>query len=132
MIDIGGRSSRYDNWKVQDFKPAIYLKQYLDSILLEAGYTYDSTFLNTTLFKSLIVPYASGKILLDNAAILCKEFNVERTSNQTVQCQSITNPANLGDSILVFDNSTTGDYFNTCETNTTQQLEFIRLALITK
>jgi hypothetical protein len=27
MIDIGGRS-RYDNWKVQDFKPAIYLKQY--------------------------------------------------------------------------------------------------------
>jgi hypothetical protein len=114
MIDIGGRS-RYDNWKVQDFKPAIYLKQYLDTILTEAGYTYDSTFLNTTLFKSLIVPYASGKILLDNAAILCKEFNVERTSNQTVQCQSITNPGNLGDSILVFDNSTTGDYFNTCE-----------------
>lgn len=104
MIDIGGRS-RYDNWKVQDFKPAIYLKQYLDSILSEAGYTYDSTFLNTTLFKSLIVPYASGKILLDNAAILCKEFNVERTTNQTVQCQSITNPGNLGYSILVFDNN---------------------------
>jgi hypothetical protein len=116
MIDIGGRS-RYDNWKVQDFKPAIYLKQYLDSILLEAGYTYDSTFLNTTLFKSLIVPYASGKILLDNAAILCKEFNVERTSNQTVQCQSITNPGNLGDSILVFNNATTGGYFNTCDTS---------------
>jgi hypothetical protein len=114
MIDIGGRS-RYDNWKVQDFKPAIYLKQYLDSILSEAGYTYDSTFLNTTLFKSLIVPYASGKILLDNAAILCKEFNVERTSNQTVQCQSITNPANLGDSKLIFNNATTGGYFNTCE-----------------
>jgi hypothetical protein len=115
MIDIGGRS-RYDNWKVQDFKPAIYLKQYLDTILTEAGYTYDSTFFETTLFKSLIVPYASGKILLDNAAILCKEFNVERTSNQTVQCQSITNPGNLGDSILVFNNATTGGYFNTCDT----------------
>ena len=115
MIDIGGRS-RYDNWKVQDFKPAIYLKQYLDSILSEAGYTYDSTFLNTTLFKSLIVPYASGKILLDNAAILCKEFNVERTTNQSVQCQSITNPANLGDSVLIFDDDSTGDYFNTCDT----------------
>jgi hypothetical protein len=115
MIDIGGRS-RYDNWKVQDFKPAIYLKQYLDSILSEAGYTYDSTFLNTTLFKSLIVPYASGKILLDNAAILCKEFNVERTSNQTVQCQSITNPSNLVNSKLIFNNATTGGYFNTCDT----------------
>jgi len=114
MIDLGGRS-RYDNWKVQDFKPAIYLKQYLDAILSEAGYTYDSTFLNTTLFKSLIVPYASGKILLDNAAILCKEFNAERkTTNQTIQCQNITNYSNSENGILLFNNATTGDYFNTC------------------
>jgi hypothetical protein len=54
--------------------------------------------------------------LLDNAAILCKEFNVERTSNQTVQCQSIANIANLEDSILIFDNASTGGYFNTCDT----------------
>ena len=101
MIDIGGRS-RYDVWRVQDFKPAIYLKQYLDAILSEAGYTYDSTFLNTTLFKSLIIPYGSGKILLDNAAILCKEFSAERTTNQTVQCQSIANIANLANSKLIF------------------------------
>jgi hypothetical protein len=113
MIDIGGRS-RYDNWKVQDFKPAIYLKQYLDAILSEAGYTYDSTFFETTLFKSLIVPYGSGKILLDNAAILCKEFNVERTTNQTIQCQNITNYSNSENGILLFNNATTGDYFNTC------------------
>jgi hypothetical protein len=115
MIDIGGRS-RYDNWRVQDFKPAIYLKQYLDAILSEAGYTYDSTFFDTTLFKSLIIPYGSGKILLDNAAILCKEFNAERTTNQTVQCQSIANIANLEDSKLIFDNASTGGYFNTCDT----------------
>jgi hypothetical protein len=115
MIDIGGRS-RYDNWRVQDFKPAIYLKQYLDAILSEAGYTYESTFFDTTLFKSLIIPYGSGKILLDNAAILCKEFNAERTTNQTVQCQSIANIANLEDSKLIFDNASTGGYFNTCDT----------------
>jgi hypothetical protein len=115
MIDIGGRS-RYDNWKVQDFKPAIYLKQYLDAILSEAGYTYESTFFDTTLFKSLIIPYGSGKILLDNAAILCKEFNAERTTNQTVQCQSYTYAANLANSILIFDNASTGGYFNTCDT----------------
>jgi hypothetical protein len=102
MIDIGGRS-RYDNWKVQDFKPAIYLKQYIDAILSEAGYTYDSTFFDTTLFKSLIVPYGSGKILLDNAAILCKEFSAECITSDLVQCQSIVYPANLANSILVFD-----------------------------
>jgi hypothetical protein len=115
MIDIGGRS-RFDVWRVQDFKPAIYLKQYLDAILSEAGYTYESTFFDTTLFKSLIIPYGSGKILLDNDAILCKEFNAERTTNQTVQCQSIANIANLEDSKLIFDNASTGGYFNTCDT----------------
>jgi len=102
MIDIGGRS-RYTIWKTQEFKPAIYLKQYLDAILSEAGYTYDSTFLNTTLFKSLIVPYGSGKILLDNTAILCKEFSAECITSDLVQCQSISDPANLANSILVFD-----------------------------
>jgi hypothetical protein len=102
MIDIGGRS-RYTLWKTQEFKPAIYLKQYLDAIIEEAGYTYDSTFLNTTLFKSLIIPYGSGKILLDNAAILCKEFSAECITSDLVQCQSISDPANLADSILVFD-----------------------------
>ena len=111
MIDIGGRS-RYNNWKVQDFKPAIYLKQYIDTILSEAGYTYDSTFFDTTLFKSLIVPYGSGKILLDNAAILCKEFNAECVTNDLVQCQSIANLSNLADSILVFNKTDTyEDYY---------------------
>ena len=111
MIDIGGRS-RYNNWKVQDFKPAIYLKQYIDSILSEAGYTYDSTFFNTTLFKSLIVPYGSGKILLDNAAILCKEFNAECVTNDLVQCQSYTYAANLANSILIFNKTDTyEDYY---------------------
>ena len=111
MVDIGGRS-RYDNWKVQEFKPAIYLKQYLDSILSEAGYTYDSTFLNTTLFKSLIVPYGSGKILLDNAAILCKEFSAECITSDIVQCQTINDPANLANSILIFNKTDTyQDYY---------------------
>jgi len=101
MIDIGGRS-RYDIWTTKDFKPSIYLKQYIDTILTEAEYTYDSTFLNSDLFKRLIIPYGSGQILLDNSAILCREFNVKRTSNQIVDCQSFSNPANSINSLLVF------------------------------
>ena len=34
MIDIGGRSN-YTVWGTQDFKPSIYLKQYIDTILSE-------------------------------------------------------------------------------------------------
>ncbi len=113
MIDLGGRSF-YGNWSVGDFKPAIYLKQYIDAILSEAGYTYDSTFLNSDLFKRLIIPFGSGKILRDNADILCKEFFAGRTSTQTIQCVNPSAPANLAASIMIFNDDATGDYYDTC------------------
>ena len=52
MIDMGGRTN-YDQWFAQDFKPAIYVKQYIDSMLSEAGFTYESTFFNSDLFNRL-------------------------------------------------------------------------------
>ena len=110
MIDIGGRTT-YDFWNVTDFKPSIYVKQYIDTILTEAGYTYDSTFLNSDLFKRLIIPYGSGKILRDNASILCKEFNVKRTSNLIVDCQDFSDVSNSENSLLVFnDDSSLAGY----------------------
>lgn len=105
MIDLGGRTS-YDTWEVADFKPAIYLKTYIDKILSDAGYTYDSTFFNSELYKRLIIPYQSGKILLSNADILCKEFNLERIENQTVNCQGMHNLSNSYNSILSFSTKT--------------------------
>ena len=110
MIDIGGRSN-YTVWGTQDFKPSIYLKQYIDTILSEAGYTYDSTFLNSDLFKRLIIPYGSGQILLDNSAILCREFNVNKTSSQTVDCQDFSDLSNSDNSRLIFnDDSSLASY----------------------
>ena len=110
MIDIGGRTN-YNQWFIEDFKPSIYLKQYIDSILSEAGFTYESTFFNSDLFKRLIIPYGSGQILLDNSAILCKEFNVQRTSNQSVPCQNFNDVGNSVNSLLIFnDDSSLATY----------------------
>ena len=103
MIDMGGRTN-YDQWFAQDFKPAIYVKQYIDSMLSEAGFTYESTFFNSDLFKRLIIPFGSGQILLDNSAIKCREFNVERTSNQLVPCQNFNDVSNSVNSKLILNN----------------------------
>jgi len=103
MIDMGGRTN-YDQWLPQDFKPAIYVKQYIDSMLSEAGFTYESTFFNSDLFKRLIIPFGSGQILLDNSAIKCREFNVKRTSNQLVPCQNFNDVSNSVNSKLILNN----------------------------
>mgnify|MGYP003671666936 FL=1 len=100
MIDFG--RTRFDQWEVDDFKPSIYLKQYIDSIIYEAGFTYESTFFDTTLFKSLIVPYGSGHIPLDNAAILCREFVLQSAGGQTVDCVDFSSFQEVESSTLIF------------------------------
>ena len=110
MIDYGGKTS-YNGWSVQEFKPAIYLKQYTDKIFSDAGYTYQSTFFDSDLYKRLIIPYGSGQILLDSSAILCREFNLQRTSEQVVPCQDISDITNTANSILAFnDDSSLAGY----------------------
>jgi len=43
------------------FTPSVYVKHLIDLIFKESGYTYESTFFNTTFFKSLVVPYSLDK-----------------------------------------------------------------------
>jgi len=89
MIDYGGRTS-YSAWTVEDFKPAIFVKEYMTRIFSEQGYTISSAFFNTTLFKSLIVPYAADQIPLDNDGLKAKQFYVTReTTDQTVGIDGI-------------------------------------------
>lgn len=61
MIDYGNIDDKMRNtWDTKDFYPAIYVKEYIDRIFAQAGYTYTSAFFNTNRFKSLIIPYNKG------------------------------------------------------------------------
>ena len=57
LIDYGQVSynDKHD-WDFKAFKPALYVKQYMDKIITGSGYTYTSTFFTTNLFKRLIIP----------------------------------------------------------------------------
>lgn len=62
MIDKTNRYARTVNytdggsWHIDDFSPALFVKEIWDKIFQKAGYTYTSTFLNSTFFKRLIYP----------------------------------------------------------------------------
>jgi len=62
------------NWKLKDFKPAIYAKTIFDRILKSQGYTYTSRFLNGKTFRKLILPYCGE----ENIAI--SQDTVEKSS----------------------------------------------------
>lgn len=47
-------------WQVEDFRPATFVKEYVDRMFSAADFEYDSTFFNSQYFRSLIIPF-SGK-----------------------------------------------------------------------
>ena len=56
LVDYGDYSTNKIDFNVMTFRPAMFVKQYLDKIFLDSGYTYSSTFTNTDFFKKLVIP----------------------------------------------------------------------------
>ena len=63
-------------WKMG---PSIYVKKMVDLIFAQVGYRYSSTFLNSTLFNKLVIPYSAGVI---PAIVSGSDFFVANTSGQ--------------------------------------------------
>ena len=56
LIDYGNVSTNKIDYKFTAFRPALFVKDYIDKMFVDAGYTYESEFFETNLFKSLIIP----------------------------------------------------------------------------
>jgi hypothetical protein len=62
-----------DDYEIGTFRPALYVKEYIDKMFTAAGYSYTSTFFNTSYFKSLIIPYNVKELSkLDTRQLRCE------------------------------------------------------------
>jgi hypothetical protein len=64
-IDYGLYSTNKHDWDYGTFRPALFVKQYLEKIFAAAGYTYDITWSNgfeVDRFKTLIIPFNKKKL----------------------------------------------------------------------
>jgi hypothetical protein len=68
-------NGKYD---VEDWYPAFYVKEYIDKIFEQAGYSYNSQFLNSDYFRSLIIPFTKDKIYLTDEQLKQRMFYVNR------------------------------------------------------
>ena len=59
MINFGN-DTNINVYNVNEMFPAVYAKEYIDRMFADAGYTYTSTFFNSSLFRHLIIPF-NGK-----------------------------------------------------------------------
>jgi hypothetical protein len=72
MIDYGNNDLH--RWFVNQFFPAVYVKEYIDRIFKFCNFTYTSNFFGTAFFKRLIIP-CNDAMIYTFAEVLDREFN---------------------------------------------------------
>ena len=77
LIDYGTyRETNNRDYNVMTFRPALFVKEYLEKILANSGYSYEFPLLNTEAFKRLIIPH--------NQKTLSKVSNVQLEASPDV------------------------------------------------
>lgn len=72
LIDYGNSSTNKHDYKYGTFRPALFVKEYLQKIIQDAGYTYESKFFKTDFFKKLIIPHNQITLFKKSATIYVK------------------------------------------------------------
>jgi len=111
LIDYGYSTNQVD-FKVTDLKPALYAKTVVDKIFSTHGYTYDSTFFDSTFFKSLIVPFTRQRLEMDSSEIEAKLFQAGNSAKQEIEFASAATPTSALRETIEFDDDSTGGNFD--------------------
>jgi hypothetical protein len=80
MINYGNSDGL--NWKVEDFYPAIYVRQYWDKIFQYVGCSYSGSFCSASPFTNLVVPFTGESFKLSQTQVDDRKFSAT-TSAQT-------------------------------------------------
>lgn len=99
LIDYGKVSyANKRDWDVRAFRPAVYVREIVDQIVTNAGYTWEGDFLNTQLFKRLIIPN-NGKDLVKTSSTPLSA-SVSSTKTVLTSAGTATNLLNYDTAVL--------------------------------
>lgn len=117
LIDYGFTSDLI-NYKLINLYPALSVREYMVKIFEQAGYTWDSTFLDSAFFKRLYIPFSSPFMRMDSAQILARRFRASRASSDLTY-NVTTGLSGASDYKVVFNNdSTSPNYDSSSQFNT--------------
>ncbi len=114
LIDYGKASTDKHDYKYTTFRPALFVKEYMDKIIKGSNYTYDCAFFDTNFFKRLIVP--NNRNALEKNEELSIIGNIDNFFN--------INNLNVIDTYLPIDYSTLTGF------TTVNDIDFVNTSLI--
>jgi hypothetical protein len=104
LIDYGTYSSGKKDWDFRTFRPALYVKEYIDKIFEAADFRYDCDLFSTDRFKRLIIPH--------NQKTLVKLSSQALTASSSTQQHIIDRDASVGTDRVAFGNIAGGLFTN--------------------
>lgn len=106
LIDYGGESTNKVDFSYDAFRPALYVKQYLEKIINNSGYTWDFPLLNTALMNRLVIPNNQKQLFKNSqTAFKASVTDITYTSASAVQFTGITLGSftlNAGNDLITF------------------------------
>jgi hypothetical protein len=82
LIDYGNVSTDKINFQYKTFKPALFVREYLDKIFTGSGYTYECDLFNTNDFRKLIVPNNSKQLTKETSDVLKLTKAINQSMNE--------------------------------------------------
>lgn len=105
LIDYGAASQLKHNWDFTTFRPALYVKEYIDKMFEAAGFRYSSDLFETNRFKKLIVPHNQKK--------LTKLSSDQLNANRLIDLEILSDTGGI-DEMFPFENvNITGNFTST-------------------
>lgn len=94
LIDYGKVSTNKHDWQFKAMRPAYYVREMIDKIITNSGYTYESSFLDTNLIKRLIIPQNTKVMQQRSTLVLGASITV---ASYTSSSNIAFTPFTLGD-----------------------------------
>lgn len=113
LIDYGRVSVDKQDFFYKAFRPALYVREYIDKIITGTGYTYESNFFNTNFFKRLIIPNNdNGFKNRDLTNYIVASTSSNQSESLTLNQSSFSSSWESAEKIkkLVFTNSTLSNF----------------------
>ena len=115
LINYGGWHDK-QGAKVEDMRPAVYIRALIDAAFRETEYSINSTFLDTSDFKKLVMPFIGESFRNTDTEINNELFKVKSNSDVNTQATIAT----FKDvEVQLNDDSSTGYFDNGNDFNTT-------------
>jgi hypothetical protein len=100
-VDYGTFSTNKKDWKFRTFRPALFVKEYIEKIVTNSGYTIEFPLKETARFKSLIVPHNQKSLTKISSNYLTATFDGTRSQVFTGSFYyAILSASNLGNFII--------------------------------